>query len=71
MPGARGEGGGEVPSSTHSRIATRKRLTSSVEGTGFARNVPRPQLFPGQFTPVSGGASSIWPLPPPCVELGR
>ena len=47
---------------------------SPVEGTGFARSVPRPQLLPGQFSGAvvtSGGACVVAPLPPPWVELGR
>src|SRR5687767_8649974 len=63
--------GGSLPVNTHSRSATRRRLTSAVAGTGLARSVPVPQLLPGQFAPVAAGASFIWPLPPPWVELGR
>src|SRR5256885_16778544 len=67
--------GGSVPFITHSRSATRMRLTSAVAGTGFARSVPRPQLLPGQLTAAlptaSGGFCVIAPPPPPCVELGR
>src|SRR6266853_533980 len=69
-------GGGGVPFITHSRKATRIRLTSELAGTGFALSVPVPQLFPGQLAPVAGRAS-LKPLsvasrlPPPCVELGR
>jgi hypothetical protein len=64
-------GGGSVPFSTHSRSATRRRLTSAVAGTGFAGNVPVPQLLPGQFAPLREGFWVIAPFPPPCVELGR
>ena len=49
--------GGSVPFITHSRSATRRRLTSAVAGTGFALSVPVPQLLPGQFAPVAAGAS--------------
>ena len=68
--------GGGVSFITHSRKATRIRLTSELAGTGFALSVPVPQLFPGQLAPVAGRAS-LKPLsvasrlPPPCVELGR
>src|SRR5262245_40571024 len=64
-------GGGSIPLITHSRNATRSRLTRAVAGTGFARNVPRPQLLPGQLTAVVDGLSSKPPPPPPCVEFGR
>ena len=63
--------GGSVPFITHSRSATRIRLTSAVAGTGFARSVPVPQLLPGQPAPTFGIASLKLPPPPPCVELGR
>ena len=63
--------GGSVPFITHSRNATRSRLTKAVAGTGFARSVPVPQLLPGQLAPTFGGFSSMAPLPPPWVELGR
>ena len=48
-------------------------LTSSVAGTGLARNAPPCpafQLLPGQLAPVAAGCSLIAPLPPPCVVLG-
>src|SRR5439155_4366157 len=64
-------GGGSTPRITQSRKAIRIRLTSPVAGTGFARNVPVPQLLPGHPTTLFGGFSVVVPLPPPCVELGR
>src|SRR6266404_74843 len=48
-------GGGSTPSITQSRKATRIRLTSPVAGTGFASNVPVPQLLPGHPTTFFGG----------------
>src|SRR6266542_7024080 len=64
-------GGGSVLCINQSRKAFRNRFTSPVAGTGLARNVPLPQLLPGQPTPVSAGFSVVAPLPPPCVEPGR
>ena len=64
-------GGGGVSCMTQSRNAARTRFTMPSAGTGLARSVPRPQLFPGQLTGVLAGFSVVRPLPPPCEELGR